>query len=56
MERLAAPPPVARLLVEGRVVKNQTVRTEVFELSGLGVAVMPAPGGEALLGRFCLNP
>ncbi len=41
--------------VEGRVVKNQTVRAEAFELSGLAVAVMPAHGGEALLGQNFLR-
>jgi len=41
--------------VEGRVVKNQTVRADVFELSGLTVAVMPAHGGDGLLGQNFLR-
>lgn len=41
--------------VEGRVVRNQTVKAGVFELSGLSVAVMPAHGGEGLLGQNFLR-
>jgi aspartyl protease family protein len=41
--------------VEGRVVRNQTVMADVFELSGLTVAVMPAYGGEGLLGQNFLR-
>ena len=41
--------------VEGRVVRNQTVKADVFELSGLSVAVMPAYGGEGLLGQNFLR-
>jgi aspartyl protease family protein len=41
--------------VEGRVVRNQTVKADVFELSGLTVAVMPAYGGEGLLGQNFLR-
>ena len=41
--------------VEGRVVKNQTVKADVFELSGLTVAVMPAHSGEGLLGQNFLR-
>jgi len=41
--------------VEGRVVRKQTVKADVFELSGLTVAVMPAHGGEGLLGQNFLR-
>ena len=41
--------------VEGRVVRQQTVKADVFELSGLTVAVMPAHGGEGLLGQNFLR-
>lgn len=41
--------------VEGRVVRNQTVKADVFELSGLTVAVMPAHDGEGLLGQNFLH-
>jgi len=41
--------------VEGRVVRNQTVKADVFELSGLTVAVMPAHIGEGLLGQNFLR-
>jgi len=41
--------------VEGRVVRNQTVKSDVFELSGLTIAVMPAYGGEGLLGQNFLR-
>lgn len=41
--------------VEGRVVGNQTVKADVFELSGLTVALMPAYGGEGLLGQNVLR-
>jgi aspartyl protease family protein len=41
--------------VEGRVVRNQTVKADVFELSGLTVAVMPAHSGEGLLGQNFLR-
>lgn len=41
--------------VEGRVVRNQTVKAGVFELSGLTIAVMPAHGGEGLLGQNFLR-
>lgn len=41
--------------VEGRIVRNQAVRADVFELSGLTVAVMPAHGGEGLLGQNFLR-
>jgi aspartyl protease family protein len=41
--------------VEGRVVRNQAVKADVFELSGLTVAVMPAHGGEGLLGQNFLR-
>jgi aspartyl protease family protein len=36
--------------VEGRVVKNNRVRADALEISGLSVAVMPQQAGEALLG------
>ena len=41
--------------VEGRVVRNRTVKADVFELSGLTVAVMPAHIGEGLLGQNFLR-
>ncbi len=41
--------------VEGRLVKNQTVKADVFELSGLAVAVMPAYRGDGLLGQNFLR-
>lgn len=41
--------------VEGRLVRNQTVKADVFELSGLAVAVMPAYGGDGLLGQNFLR-
>ncbi len=41
--------------VEGRVVRDQTVKADVFELSGLTVAVMPAHSGEGLLGQNFLR-
>jgi len=41
--------------VEGRVVRNQAVKADVFELSGLTVAVMPAHIGEGLLGQNFLR-
>ncbi len=41
--------------VEGRVVKNQVVRAEAFEISGLSVAVMPLQAGEGLLGQNFLR-
>jgi aspartyl protease family protein len=41
--------------VEGRVVKNQTVRAAAVEISGLIVAVMPEQRGEALLGQNFLR-
>ena len=41
--------------VEGRLVRNQTVKAGVFELSGLTVAVMPARDGEGLLGQNFLS-
>ena len=41
--------------VEGRVVKNQTVKANAFEVSGLSVAVMPANGGGGLLGQNLLR-
>ena len=41
--------------VQGRVVKNQTVRADVLEISGLSVAVMPEQRGEALLGQNFLR-
>jgi len=41
--------------VEGRVVKNQTVRADALEISGLSVAVMPEQAGEALLGQNFLR-
>jgi aspartyl protease family protein len=41
--------------VEGRVVRNQTVKADLFELSGLTVAVMPAHIGEGLLGQNFLR-
>jgi len=40
---------------EGRVVKNQSVRAESFEISGLSVAVMPGQAGEGLLGQNFLR-
>ena len=42
-------------MTEGRVVKNQTVRADAFEVSGLSIAVMPAHMGEALLGQNFLR-
>lgn len=41
--------------VEGRVVKNQTVKADAFEVSGLSVAVMPARGADGLLGQNFLR-
>ncbi|HKQ26620.1 MAG TPA: retropepsin-like aspartic protease [Burkholderiales bacterium] len=41
--------------VEGPVVRSQTVKAGVFELSGLTVAVMPAHDGEGLLGQNFLR-
>lgn len=41
--------------VEGRVVKNQSVRANAFEISGLSVAVMPGQAGEGLLGQNFLR-
>lgn len=41
--------------VEGRVVRDQTVKADVFELSGLTVAVMPAHSGDGLLGQNFLR-
>ncbi len=41
--------------VEGRVVKNLTVKADAFEVSGLSVAVMPAHAGEGLLGQNFLR-
>jgi aspartyl protease family protein len=41
--------------VEGRVVKNQTVKIDAFEVSGLSVAVMPARAEEGLLGQNFLR-
>ena len=41
--------------VEGRVVRNQSVKADLFELSGLTVAVMPAHIGEGLLGQNFLR-
>lgn len=41
--------------VEGRIVRNQAVRADVFEISGLTVAVMPAHGDEGLLGQNFLR-
>ena len=41
--------------VEGRVVRDQSVKAGIFELSGLTVAVMPAHGGEGLLGQNFLR-
>lgn len=41
--------------VEGRVVKNQTVRADALEVSGLSVAVMPEQVNEALLGQNFLR-
>ena len=37
------------------MVRNQTVKAGVFELSGLTVAVMPARDGEGLLGQNFLR-
>lgn len=42
-------------MTEGLVVKNQTVRADAFEVSGLSIAVMPAHMGEALLGQNFLR-
>ena len=41
--------------VEGRLVKNQRVRADLFEVSGLTVAVMPAAGEQGLLGQNFLR-
>jgi aspartyl protease family protein len=41
--------------VEGRIVKGQRVRAEIFEVSGLSVAVMPAGGKQGLLGQNFLR-
>lgn len=41
--------------VEGRLVKDQAVRAQAFQLTGLTVAVMPAAGGEGLLGQNFLR-
>jgi aspartyl protease family protein len=41
--------------VEGRIVKDQTVRADALQVSGLSVAVMPAHAGEALLGQNFLR-
>jgi aspartyl protease family protein len=41
--------------VEGRVVKNNSVRADALEVSGLTVAVMPQQAGEALLGQNFLR-
>lgn len=41
--------------VEGRVVKNQVVKADTLEVSGLSVAVMPAHAGEGLLGQNFLR-
>lgn len=41
--------------VEGRVVKNQVVKADAFEVTGLSVAVMPASAGEGLLGQNFLR-
>jgi aspartyl protease family protein len=40
---------------EGRVVKNQSVRADGFEVSGLSVAVMPSQAGEGVLGQNFLR-
>ena len=40
---------------EGRVVKNQSVRADAFEISGLSIAVMPGQAGEGLLGQNFLR-
>jgi aspartyl protease family protein len=42
-------------ITEGSVVKNQTVRADAFEVSGLSIAIMPAYAGEALLGQNFLR-
>ena len=41
--------------VEGRIVKNQTVRADALEIAGLSVAVMPDHRGDALLGQNFLR-
>jgi aspartyl protease family protein len=41
--------------VEGRIVKGQQVRAEIFEVSGLSIAVMPAGGAQGLLGQNFLR-
>ena len=41
--------------VEGRLVKDQTVRVESLRVSGLTVAVMPDAPGEGLLGQNFLS-
>ena len=41
--------------VEGRLVRNQSVRAGGFELGGLTVAVMPASADEGLLGQNFLR-
>jgi aspartyl protease family protein len=41
--------------VEGRIVKNQTVRADALEIAGLSVAVMPEQRGDALLGQNFLR-
>ncbi len=42
-------------MVEGRVVKNQVVHADAFEISGLSIAVMPLQAGEGLLGQNFLR-
>lgn len=41
--------------VEGRMVRDQAVRAQAFEIAGLTVAVMPAAGTEGLLGQNFLR-
>ena len=41
--------------VEGRIVRSQTVRADVFEVSGITVAVMPARSEFGLLGQNFLR-
>jgi aspartyl protease family protein len=41
--------------VEGRIVRSQTVKADVFEVSGITVAVMPARSEFGLLGQNFLR-
>jgi aspartyl protease family protein len=41
--------------VEGRVVKRQSVRADIFQISGISVAVMPGRSPHGLLGQNFLR-